>query len=181
MAQAQQTKTTTLVATTYNSGFELAHDTYNGMYAASDNKIYYVLSSQSIDIGGKMYAYDPATNKTKFCGDLTEACGEKGLKTIVQGKSHVKFVESEGKLYFATHIGYYSMVDGMEKMGIPPAGYKEYPGGHLLAYDLKTGQYDDLATAPHKEGILAMNMDTKRKIIYGLTWPTGYFFRYDMA
>jgi hypothetical protein len=181
MAQAQQSKTPTLVATTYNSGFDLAHDTYNGMYAASDNKIYYVLSSQSIDIGGKMYAYDPATNKTKFCGDLTEACGEKGLKTIVQGKSHVKFVESDGKLYFATHIGYYSMVDGMEKMGIPPAGYKEYPGGHLLAYDLKTGQYDDLATAPHKEGILAMNMDTKRKIIYGLTWPTGYFFRYDMA
>ncbi|MDN3656810.1 hypothetical protein QWZ08_14280 [Ferruginibacter paludis] len=181
ITQAQQAKPVTLVATTYNSGFELAHDTYNGMYAASDNKIYYVLSSQSIDIGGKMYAYDPATNKTTLCGDLTEACGEKGLKTIVQGKSHVKFVESDGKLFFATHIGYYSMVDGMEKMGIPPAGYREYPGGHLLAYDLKTGKYDDLAIAPHKEGILAMNMDTKRKIIYGLTWPTGYFFRYDLA
>jgi len=179
--QAQQSKPTTLEATTYNSGFELAHDTYNGMYAASDNKIYYVLSSQSIDIGGKMYLFDPATNKIKLCGDLTEACGEKGLKTIVQGKSHVKFVESDGKLYFATHIGYYSTVDGMEKMGIPPAGYKEYPGGHLLAYDLKTGKYNDLVTAPHKEGILAMNMDTKRKIIYGLTWPTGYFFRYDIA
>lgn len=181
LTQAQQSKPTTLEATTYNSGFELAHDTYNGMYAASDNKIYYVLSSQSIDIGGKMYLFDPATNKIKLCGDLTEACGEKGLKTIVQGKSHVKFVESDGKLYFATHIGYYSMVDGMEKMGIPPAGYKEYPGGHLLAYDLKTGKYNDLVTAPHKEGILAMNMDTKRKIMYGLTWPTGYFFRYDIA
>lgn len=179
--QAQLLEPATLVATTYNSGFELAHDTYNGMYAASDNKIYYVLSSQSIDIGGKMYVYDPATNKTKLCGDLTEACGEQGLKTIVQGKSHVKFVESDGKLFFATHIGYYSMVDGMEKMGIPPAGYKEYPGGHLLAYDLKTGKYDDLAVAPHKEGILTMNMDTKRKIIYGLTWPTGYFFSYDIA
>ncbi len=181
ITQAQQSKPATLVATTYNSGFELAHDTYNGMYAASDNKIYYVLSSQSIDIGGKMYMYDPATNKTTLCGDLSEACGEKGLKTIVQGKSHVKFVESNGKLYFATHIGYYSMVDGMEKMGIPPAGYKEYPGGHLLAYDLKIGKFDDLATAPHKEGILAMSMDTKRDVIYGLTWPTGYFFRYDMA
>ena len=181
LTQAQRSKPTTLEATTYNSGFELAHDTYNGMYAASDNKIYYVLSSQSIDIGGKMYLFDPATNKIKLCGDLTEACGEKGLKTIVQGKSHVKFVESDGKLYFATHIGYYSMVDGMEKMGIPLAGHKEYPGGHLLAYDLKTGKYNDLVTAPHKEGILAMNMDIKRKIIYGLTWPTGYFFRYDIA
>ncbi len=90
-------------------------------------------------------------------------------------------MEADGKLYFATHIGYYSMVDGMEKMGIPPAGYKEYPGGHLLAYDMKSGKYDNLAIAPAQRGILAMNMDTKRKIIYGLTWPTGYFFRYDMA
>lgn len=186
MVQAQQSKPMasvkikTLVGNTYNSGFTIAHDTYNGMSAASDGRIYYVLSSQSIDTGGKMYSFDPVTKKIKLCGDLTEACGEKDLKTIVQGKSHVKFVESNGKLYFATHIGYYSMVAGMEKMGIPPAGYAAYPGGHLLAYDLKTGKYDDLAIAPHKEGILTMNMDTKRNMIYGLTWPTGYFFRYDM-
>jgi len=179
MVKAQQSPV--LVATTYNSGFDLAHDTYNGMWAASDGKIYYVLSSQSIDIGGKMFAFDPANNKTTLCGDLTEACGEQGLKTIVQGKSHVKFVELDGKLYFASHIGYYSMVDGMEKMGIPPEGYKEYPGGHLLTYDLKSGKYNSLAIAPHKEGVLTMNMDTKRRIIYGLTWPTGYFFRYDIA
>ena len=35
----------TLRARTFNSGFESAHDTYNGMLAASDGKIYYVLSS----------------------------------------------------------------------------------------------------------------------------------------
>jgi len=34
-----------LHARTYNSGFAQAHDTYNGMLAASDGKIYYVLSS----------------------------------------------------------------------------------------------------------------------------------------
>ena len=170
-----------LVASTYNSGFELAHDTYNGLSAASDGRIYYVLSSQSVDVGGKMYCFDPSIKTTKFCGDLTEACGEKGMNSIVQGKSHVKFVESGGKLYFGTHIGYYSMVEGMEKMGIPPEDYKAYPGGHLLAYDLASGKYDDLAIAPHREGILAMNMDAKRNILYGLTWPTGYFFRYNIT
>jgi hypothetical protein len=170
-----------LTAKTYNSGFAIAHDTYNAISAASDGKIYYVLSSQSIDTGGQMYSFDPATGKVHHCGDLTEACGEKGLKAIVQGKSHVRFVESGGKLYFATHVGYYSMVDGMEKMGIPPAGYAAYPGGHILAYDLKTGTFDDLAIAPHKEGILTMNMDTKRGLIYGISWPTGYVFRLDLA
>jgi hypothetical protein len=69
----------------------------------------------------------------------------------------------------------------MEKMGNPPSGYEPYPGGHLLAYDMKTGKFDDLGIAPHREGILSMNMDTARGRIFGLTWPTGRFFRYDLA
>lgn len=179
--QTRQDSTRNLIAKTYNSGFALAHDTYNGLSAASDGNIYYVLCSQSIDEGGQMYSFNPKSEKITHLGDLTELCGEKGLKAIVQGKSHVKFVEANGKLYFATHIGYYSMVDGMEKMGIPPAGYKPYPGGHLLAYDMATQKFDNLAIAPHQEGILTMSMDTQRGLIYGITWPTGYFFRYDLA
>jgi len=56
----------------------------------------------------------PIASHWRNGGNLTEACGEKGRKTIVQGKSHVNFVESNGKLYFATHIGYYSLIDGMD-------------------------------------------------------------------
>ena len=111
-----------LTARICNSGFPLAHDTYNGMGAAGDGKIYYVLSSESYEVGAQMYSYDPATDAVRHLGDLTEACGEKGRKTIVQGKSHVTFVECGGKLYFATHVGYYSIVDGMEKIGTPPEG-----------------------------------------------------------
>ena len=170
-----------LIGRTYNSGFELAHDTYNGMSVASDGRIYYVLSSESFETGAQMYCYDPSTDKIKHLGDLTEACGEKGAMTIAQGKSHVNFIESKGKLYFATHLGYYSLIDGMEKIGIPPAGYKPYPGGHFLAYDMSTGKFQDLAIAPHGEGILTMNMDTRRGRLYGLTWPTGRFFHYDLA
>ena len=169
-----------LIAKTFNSGFSLAHDTYNGLSAASNGKIYYVLSSQSIDTGAQVYSFDPENEVIEHLGDLTEACGEKGLKAIVQGKSHVNFVEAGEKLYFASHIGYYSIIDGMEKMGIPPEGYKPYPGGHLLYYDMNNGEFEDLAVAPHKEGILTMNMDTVRGLIYGLTWPTGYFFRFDI-
>ena len=170
-----------LIARIHNSGFERAHDTYNGISAASNGKIYYVLSSESFDAGAQMYSYDPASDTIRRLGDLTEACGEKGLKTIVQGKSHVNFVESRGKLYFATHIGYYSIIDGMEKPGLPPPGYKPYPGGHFLAYDAASGKFENLATAPFQEGILAMTMDTQRGRLYGLTWPTGHFLRYDLA
>ena len=170
-----------LTARIYDSGFPLAHDTYNGMGTGSDGKIYYVLSSQSHEVGAQMYSYDPATDTVRHLGDLTEACGEKGRKTIVQGKSHVTFIECGGKLYFATHVGYYSIIDGMEKIGTPPEGFKPYPGGHFLAYDMATGKFEDLALAPHGEGILSMTMDTRRGRLYGLTWPTGYFLRYDLA
>jgi hypothetical protein len=169
-----------LAAQYFDSGFPIGHDTYNAISVASDGNVYYVLSSQSIDTGGMMYAYNPATGKIKLCGDITEACGEKGSRAISQGKSHVRFVESKGKLYFATHAGWYSMVDGMEKMGIPPAGYKAYPGGHFLSYDLNSGKFENLGIAPHGEGILTMNMDTTRGMIYAITWPTGYFLTYDL-
>ncbi|MBM3335756.1 hypothetical protein FJY63_13950 [Candidatus Sumerlaeota bacterium] len=169
-----------LAARTFDSGFKLAHDTYNGMGTGSDGKIYYVLSSESYETGAQVYCYDPASDKIQHLGDLTEACGEKGKKTIVQGKSHVRFVESNGKLYFATHVGYYSIIDGMEKIGIPPEGWKPYPGGHFLAYDMKSGKFEDLAVEPRGEGILSMTMDTQRGRLYGLTWPTGYFIYYDL-
>src|SRR5579864_2737502 len=78
-----------IIAKTYNSGFALGHDSYNAMGTGSDGKIYYVLSSENIDQGAKMFCFDPRTKQIKELGDLTEACGEKGSKAIPQGKSHV--------------------------------------------------------------------------------------------
>jgi hypothetical protein len=170
-----------LVAHIYNSGFPEGHDTYNGMGAASDGKIYYVLSSESYDVAAHMFSFDPQTKKIQHLGDLTAACGEQGAKAIPQGKSHVNFVEANGKLYFATHIGVYSIVDGRETMGVPPEGYKPYPGGHFLSFDLRTGKFEDLALNPNHDGIISMTMDPKRGRLYGLTWPSGHFLRYDVA
>lgn len=167
-------------ATTYDSGFEISHDTYNGISSASDGKIYYVLCSEKFDEGGRVYCYDPSAGKISLCGDLTEICGEKNKKTISQGKSHVSFTECDGKLYFSTHIGYYTTINSQDKMGIPPEGFLPYPGGHLLAYDLASGVFYDLAIVLNKEGVLTMNMDTSRMIIYGITWPNGHFFRYNV-
>jgi hypothetical protein len=170
-----------ITAKVYNSGFALGHDSYNAMGTGSDGKIYYVLSSDNIDQGAKMFCLDPKTQQIKELGDLTEACGEKGSKAIPQGKSHVNFVEADGKLYFATHVGVYSIVEGKETMGIPPAGYKPYPGGHLLSYDLKTGKFEDYGICPGREGVLTFNMDKKRGRLFAITWPSGIFYRYNLA
>lgn len=177
----QSTPDARIAATIYNSGFEHAHDTYNGISSASDGKIYYVLCSQLMDIAGQMYSFDPSTATIEHLGDLTEICGEKDMKVVAQGKSHVNFIESKGKLYFATHLGYYSIINGMEKTGVPTGDYKAYRGGHLLSYDMKTKKFEDLGIGPDKEGIITMNMDPARGLIYGLSWPTGILFRYDLT
>jgi len=170
-----------LVAKRYYSGFELAHDTYNAISTASDGKIYYVLSSVLIDDGGKVCRYDPETDSVEFLADLTEICGEKEAKAISQGKSHVRFYESNRKLYFATHVGFYEMIDGMERLAEnPPDGYGVYPGGHILVYDLDGGVFEDLAIAPDGEGVLTLEMDRDRGQIYAITWPKGYFIHYDL-
>lgn len=172
----------TLIAQTYYSGFAFAHDTYNAISKASDGKIYYILSSELIDDGGKMYAYDPETDKITFLADLTTVCGEQEKKTIVQGKSHSRFYEYQGKLYLSTHVGYYEMIDGMERLPVNmPEGMNPYPGGHILSYDLQKGVFEDLCIAPNGEGFVAMNMDVVRGQIFGITWPTGLFVHYDIA
>lgn len=170
-----------LVAKYYYSGFDLANNTYNAITMASDGKIYYVLSSKSIDEGGKMYVYNPGTDQIKFLADLTGVCGEKGQKTIPQGKSHCEFYERKEKLFFSTHGGYYNIVNGMERIADPPPeGYKPYPGGHFLSYDLSTGKFKDLGIAKEGEGIVTMTMDTLRNQIYAITWPKGYFIHYNL-
>ncbi|MGV3509293.1 MAG: hypothetical protein ACO1N7_08395, partial [Sphingobacteriaceae bacterium] len=171
----------TLTAKRYYSGFDLAHDTYNAISAASDGRIYYVLSSESYDIGGKIYVYDPKTDKTQFLADLTEICGEKNSKSIPQGKSHVRFYEHNNKLYFVTHIGVYQMIDGMERLPETALdGYQLYPGGHIISFDLTTHKFEDLAIAPDGEGLLTMAIDKKRDQIYSLTWPLGKLIQYDL-
>ena len=166
----------------YYSGFPQAHDTYQAIGVASDGKIYYVLSSESLDRGGQLYVFDPITEVITWLADLTAVCGEADQKAVPQGKSHVNFYESHGKLYFATHVGFYETVDGMERMPkqLPP-GYARYPGGHFLSYDLATGEFQDLATAPGGEGIVTMTMDEERDQLYAITWPQGNFLHYEIG
>jgi len=172
-----------LVAKHYYSGFEHAHESYNAISSASDGRIYYCLSAPEVpDVSAQLYAYNPLNEEIDHLGDLTEICGETGLNTIPQGKVHTNFYERGGKLYFATHTAYYEIIDGMEAMPVNlPEGYDMYPGGHILSYDLATGEFEDLVKIPDGEAVITMTMDVQRGQIYVLSWPLGKFFHYDVG
>ena len=127
-----------------------------------------------------MYSFNPKTKAITHISSLNDAVGQGNQKAVVQGKSHVSFVEDNGKLYFSTHLGYYAHVDGVETTAAAPNGYAAYPGGHFVSYDLKTGKYENLAIAPGGEGIITFAMDKQRGRLYGITWPTGHFLSYDL-
>ncbi|WP_300600631.1 hypothetical protein [Niabella sp.] len=171
----------TIIAEVFDSGFDEAHDTYNAVTIAGGGKVYYVLSSERYNVAGRFFVFDPVTKNITLIGDLTELCGEAHTPSIVQGKSHVAFYEYEGRLFFATHVGYYELIDGMDRLPRnPPPGCGLYPGGHILSYDPETRHTSSLALIPDGEGVVSMVMDTARGHIFCLSWPTGYFIFYDV-
>ena len=172
-----------LRATAYDSHFPDAAkpgEAYNGIGVSSDGTIFYVLSSAQYNIPGQMYSFNPKTRAITHIANLNDAVGQGNIKAVAQGKSHVNFVQSGDTLYFSTHLGYYNNAGGVERTAVAPNGYRAYPGGHFVSYDMKTGKFTNLAIAPGGQGIIAMNMDVQRGRLYGITWPAGNFLRYDL-
>lgn len=170
-----------LLAKAYNSGFEYSGDCYNSISAASNGKIYYILSSPKYDVGGQLFSYSPDLDVIEHLGDLTEMSGEAGNKSIVQGRSHADFYEFDNRLFFSSHVAYYQLIEGRERMPqIAPTGYSLYPGGHIISYDLTSGKCINHAIMPKGEGVLSMIMDTDRGNIFTITWPTGMFIYYNL-
>jgi hypothetical protein len=181
--RGQEPASHVLRATTYNSHFPASADggeAWNGISVAHDGTVYYVLSSPVYNVPAEMYSFNPKTQVITHIASLDAAVGQSNAKEVAQGKSHVSFVESNGKLYFSTHLGYYAHAGGVELTATVPKGYGPYPGGHFVSYDMKTRKFDDLAIAPRHEGIITFAMDVQRQRMYGITWPTGHFLRYDL-
>ena len=98
-----------MTAKVYDSGFAQSHDTYNGMGVGSDGKIYYVLCSELPNVGARMYSLDPATGKTAELGRPDRSLRREGRSTPSPRARVTSTLSSPtAKLYFATHIGFYS-------------------------------------------------------------------------
>jgi hypothetical protein len=101
----------------------------------------------------------------------------RGVTTV----HHALVVSRSGEVYLGGSIG---VDNGGE-------GYAGYGGGHLWRYSPKAGDprpdqvnlecpVTDLGAVAAGEGIYTLAIDRQRDILYGLTYPTGQFFSYDI-
>ena len=168
-----------ITARLHPSHFEKCDSNFDSLSLASDGCVYYTLCSHDIDTHARVYRQG-LDGEPALAGDLGVIVGEAGAKSVPQGKSHSPFYEHDGKLYLATHCGYYKPSSNKEEPGEAPPGYTTYPGGHFLAYDMASGEFTRLTKAPPGEGFMTLSMDRDRGRLYGLTWPRGFFMYYDL-
>lgn len=140
-----------------------------------------------------LFVYDPKINKVRHLGKLTGH----------QGVYHSLVMDKEGHLYIGTGknvleqveissqtgTGRYAISDSLwDDVKRPYDGYK---GGHLLRYDPRKDDdkvylpdWDcpaaDLGVPVAGDGIYALTIDQDRNIIYGLTYPHGQMFSYEI-
>ncbi|HPA46863.1 MAG TPA: hypothetical protein PK395_13940 [bacterium] len=166
-----------IMARAYENDFPGADSNYHSLTAASDGKIYFSLNTHNSKFGVRLYRFDPKTEQTTLVGKIDEVLKEPASEYMPQGKIHTPLFEHKGKLWFATHTSFYS---SGELPGIDTGGRKTYSGGHFMSYDLKTGEFQDLAKVFDNEGIITAVLDPKNEVLYGLTWPSGLVVSYDI-
>jgi hypothetical protein len=169
-----------LVAECFDAVFPEADCAYNSLSRAGDGGLIYALSSHRADRDARLFRFDPQHGVITNLPEIAAATHAGPTKAIADGKVHVRPVEHQGKLVFATHIGYYDEAEGWPKPGRLD-GFERYQGGCILSLDPDLGRYRVLGRAPVDEGIIATAVDTDRHKMFGLTWPSGLLLRCDLV
>ena len=103
---------------------------WSGTTVASDGKAYFGSSTHAYDAAGIFCQYDPTAQQvTVLSADLSATCGEDAVWQVPQGKLHSDIVESNGWLYFATHLANYW-----------PEAQDVYTGYHIVGYELGSAE-----------------------------------------
>lgn len=134
---------------------------WQGMAVASDGNCYFSSSTHSKSHGAGFHKFNPATYEhTMIAEDMTYVCGEQALPTQ-QGKIHSPIVECDGWLYFTTHLSNYWK-----------EGIENYPGAHVLGYNMQTGEFKDYGIVKERYSIYsAIGVDPVRKKLYVFVVP----------
>lgn len=142
------------------------------IHAASNNNVYFGTCTHGGV--GHFYEFDSKTNTVHHIAGMDEATSENVPYLEPQGKIHCKIVEDKrGRIWFGSDIAYHFY---MAKWDAPDG----YPGGHMLVYDPKTKQLDDLGIPFPRASIRVLSIDQERDVLYVVTFPDGRFYKYEI-
>jgi len=142
---------------------------WDGLYAASDGKVYSGLISEGTS--AHFYMYDPVSNKNTLIADMAEFLDERGKGIRTTSKLHNKPVEDDdGNIYFV------SMNNGS---GPRSFDYTSWKGGHWMKYDPKKEKMENMGLVDQGIGCYPLTIDKKNGYLFGIGF-TGYFYRFDL-
>ncbi|MFC2077052.1 two-component regulator propeller domain-containing protein [candidate division KSB1 bacterium] len=144
---------------------------WSALEAARDGKIYMGLCSHGGS--GQFYVYNPADGAIDHIATIQDIVNELPGREP-QGKLHSQMLEdNQGRIWFGTDMSYPYFMAKWD-------GPRAYPGGHMMVYDPANKLLSDLGILFPKAALRVMEMDREREKIYGIAYPTGQFYTYDM-
>lgn len=142
---------------------------YTAIEAALDGSVY--LGTTVYDGFAYFLRLPPGQREFQAVAQMNEVTGERTPGPYAQAKIHTKpAVAPDGKVYFGTKSG---------KPADDPRWQAQYPGGHLLVFDPRTGKVQDLGIPHARQSIIAVGVDPRRGIVYALTDPEGHLITFD--
>ena len=139
-----------------------------------------------------LFLYDRSINKVRPLGHIGDA----------RGVHHALAQDSDGSLIIGGGLsmlapvpltqkfpgGFRAIEEQLWKDVVAP--YTNYPGGHLYRYDPANDKVtrlpsepcplDDLGVPVRGDSIYALGLDAKTRQLYGITYPHGRFFVWDL-
>ena len=156
---------------------------------ARDGTIYGCTSGEE----AYLFLFDPLTNKVRHLGKVP---GEAGVH-------HSMVEDKDGNVYFGTGKNMFEDVptskwgEGDDKFDITlwkdiKKFYANYAGGHLYRYNPAVSNskvklanmnadVQDLGIALPNNSVYALTINPKGDELYGITYPDGHFFIYNIA
>lgn len=157
------------------------------LITATDGKIYGATSGKD----AYLFVFDPTINKVRHLGKIKD---QKGIHhSLVEGK--------DSSIYIGTGLNMFEEIPISKSIGeqidkslwIDIKNYfKDYAGGHLYRYKPKASnnkvklpemqcELEDLGIPLSHNSVYALTINPEGDVIYGLTYPDGHFFVYNIS
>jgi WD40 repeat protein len=135
--------------------------------------------------------YDPAINKVRHLGKIP---GHTGIHhSLVEDKNGNIYIGTGKNMFEDIELSKYG--EGNDKLDMTlwkdiKKHYQDYPGGHLYVYKPSSNrnvklpdmnaEVEDLGMPLANNSIYALTINPKIGEIYGITYPDGHFFVYNI-